>query len=81
MILALAIAFTVSAGLAAGFRDYEISLLAAAWIVPLASRTVAGVTGIPLGVLLLLTLYVFTLRRALLDRTGSAEDAQRLAQA
>jgi hypothetical protein len=81
MILALAIAFTVSACLAAGFRDYEISLLAAAWIVPLAARTVAGVTGIPLGLLLLLTLYVFTLRRALLDRTGSAEGAQRLAQA
>jgi alpha-1,2-mannosyltransferase len=81
MILALAIAFTVSAGFAGGFRDYEISLLAAAWIVPLASRSVSGVTGIPLGLLLLLTLYVFTLRRAVLDRANPAVSTHRLAQA
>ncbi len=81
MILALAIAFSVSTGLERGFRDYEISLLAAAWIVPLATRSVAGVTGIPLGLLALLTLYVFTLRRAVLDRANSAASAHRLAQA
>jgi alpha-1,2-mannosyltransferase len=81
MILALVIAFTVSAGFAGGFRDYEISLLAAAWIVPLASRGIAGATGIPLGLLVLLTLYVFTLRRAMLDRAGSTAGTHRLAQA
>lgn len=81
MILALAIAFTVSSGLAGGFRDYEISLLAAAWIVPLAARSVSGVSGIPLGLLLLLTLYVFTLRRAVLDRANSTASSHRLAQA
>jgi alpha-1,2-mannosyltransferase len=64
MMLAPAIAFIVSAGVAGGFRDYEISVLAAAWIVPLLSRSIAGVTGIPLGLLVLLALYVFTLRRA-----------------
>jgi hypothetical protein len=64
MALAPAIAFTVSAGFAGGFREYEISLLAAAWIVPLFSRSVAGVIGIPLGLLVLLAFYVFTLRRA-----------------
>jgi hypothetical protein len=64
MILAPAIAFTVSAGFAGDFREYEISLLAAAWIVPLLSRVTAGVTAIPLGLLVLLALYVFTLRRA-----------------
>jgi hypothetical protein len=64
MILAPAIAFTVSAASAGGFRDYEISLLAAAWIVPLLSRITAGVTGIPLGLLVVLAFYVFTLRRA-----------------
>ena len=67
MMLAPAIAFTVSAGIANGFRDYEISVLAAAWIVPLLSRSIAGVTGIPLGLLVLLALYVFTLRRAAAD--------------
>jgi alpha-1,2-mannosyltransferase len=65
--LAPAIAFTVSAGIASGFRDYEISVLAAAWITPLLSRSIAGVTGIPLGLLVLLALYVFTLRRAAAD--------------
>jgi alpha-1,2-mannosyltransferase len=67
MMLAPAIAFTVSAGIAGGFRDYEISVLAAAWIVPLLSRSIAGVTGIPLGLLVLLALYVVTLRRAAAD--------------
>jgi alpha-1,2-mannosyltransferase len=67
MMLAPAIAFTVSAGIAGGFRDYEISVLAATWIVPLLSRSIAGVTGIPLGLLVLLALYVVALRRAAAD--------------
>jgi alpha-1,2-mannosyltransferase len=70
VMLALAIAFTISAGFASGFRDYEISVLAAAWIVPLLSRGIAGVTGIPLGLLVLVALYVFTLRRAMPDRAA-----------
>ena len=43
-------------------------MLAAAWIVPLLTRGIAGVTGIPLGLLALLATYIFTLRRAVLDR-------------
>jgi alpha-1,2-mannosyltransferase len=74
VMLALAIAFTVSAGFASGFRTFEISLLAAAWIAPLLSRGVAGVTGIPLGLLVLLALYVFTLRRAVIDRAVIVDD-------
>jgi alpha-1,2-mannosyltransferase len=74
VMLALAIAFTVSAGFASGFRAFEISLLAAAWIAPLLSRGVAGVTGIPLGLLVLLALYVFTLRRAVIDRAVIVDD-------
>ena len=68
VVLAVAIAFFVRHGMERGFRSLEISLLAGAWIVPLLSRGIAGVTGIPLGLLVLLALYVFTLRRALLDR-------------
>ena len=75
-----AIAFFARHGLSRGFRDYEISLLAAAWIVPLLSRSIAGVTGIPLGLLVLLALYVFTLRRAVLDRAGFAFAAHGIAQ-
>ena len=81
VVLAVAIAFFARHGLSRGFRPFEISLLAAAWIVPLLSRGVAGVTGLPLGLLVLLTLYVFTLRRAVLDRAGSAAPAHGLAQA
>jgi hypothetical protein len=81
VVLAVAIAFFARHGLSRGFRPFEISLLAAAWIVPLLSRGVAGATGLPLGLLVLLTLYVFTLRRAVLDRAGSAAPAHGLAQA
>ena len=45
------------------------------------SRTIAGVTGAPLGLLLLLTFYVFTLRRALLDRERRSTAALGIAQA
>jgi hypothetical protein len=79
VVLAVAIAFFVRHGLNRGFRDFEISLLAAAWIVPLLSRAIAGATGIPLGLLVMLALYVFTLRRALRD--GATAGGHRLAQA
>jgi alpha-1,2-mannosyltransferase len=80
VVLGLAIAFYARHGLNRGFRDFEISLLAAAWIVPLMSRGIAGATGIPLGLLVMLALYVFTLRRALLDRAGFTSAAQGIAQ-
>ena len=67
VVLAIAIGFLARHGLSRGFRDYEISLLAAAWMVPLLSRGIAGVTGIPLGLLVMLAVYVFALRRALQD--------------
>ena len=78
---AVAIAFFARYGFARGFRDWEISLLAAAWIVPLLSRGVAGATGIPLGLLVMLALYGFTLKRALLDRENVKVSAARIAQA
>ncbi|HEY2212689.1 MAG TPA: glycosyltransferase family 87 protein [Bradyrhizobium sp.] len=81
VVLAVAVAFFARHGLSRGFRDHEITLLAAAWIMPLLSRSIAGVTGIPLGLLVLLTFYVFTLRRAVRDRAGSPVGAHRIAQA
>ena len=72
VVLAIAIAFLARHGLARGFRDYEISLLAAAWIVPLLSRGIAGATGIPLGLIAMLALYAFTLHRAAVDRANVA---------
>jgi hypothetical protein len=81
VVLAVAIAFLARHGFAHGFRDYEISLLAAAWIVPLLSRGVAGATGIPLGLIVLLALHGFTLKRALRDRGSVKVSAPRIAQA
>jgi glycosyl transferase family 87 len=81
VVLAVAIVFFVRHGMNRGFHDYEISLLAAAWFMPLLSRAVAGVTGIPLGLPVLLTLYVFIVQRAVRDRLGSAIEVRGIAQA
>jgi hypothetical protein len=81
VVLAVAIAFFARHGFDRGFREFEISALAAAWIVPLLSRALAGVTGIPLGLMALLALYVFTLRRALLDKENSVPIAASVAKA
>lgn len=81
VVLAVAIAFFARHGLRHGFRDFEISLLAAAWIVPLLSRSIAGVSHIPLGLLVQLALYAFVMRRAALDRAKMAIGAQGVAQA
>jgi hypothetical protein len=81
VVLAVAIVFFARHGLSRGFRDYEISLLAAAWIVPLLSRGIAGATGIPVGFLVLSAGYIFTLRRAVLDRAGIASGTSQVAQA
>jgi alpha-1,2-mannosyltransferase len=81
VVLAVAIAFFARHGLSHGFRRFEISLLAAAWIVPLLSRVIAGATGIPLGLLVVLALYVFTLQRAVRDRRGSVIEVRGIAQA
>jgi hypothetical protein len=80
VVLAVAITFLARHGLSHGFRDFEISLLAAAWIVPLLSRSVAGVTYIPLGLLVQLAFYAFILRRAALDRASLAVGAQGIAR-
>jgi hypothetical protein len=72
--LAVGIVFFVRHGLSRGFRAFEISLLAAAWIAPLLSRGVAGATGVPLGLVVLLAFYVFTLRRALIERATIVDE-------
>ena len=70
VVLGIAIAYLARLGLAHGFRAYEISVLAAAWIAPLLSRGIAQVAAIPLGLLVLLSLYTLILRRAAADRAG-----------
>lgn len=79
--LGLAIAFFARHGFNRGFRDHEISLLAAAWVVPLLARGIAGATGIPLGLIVMLALYALTLHRALADRENAMLPTPRIAQA
>jgi len=81
VVLGIAIAYFARLGLTQGFRACEISLLAAAWIVPLLSRGVAQATAIPLGLLVLLILYIFILRRAALGRADVTIGAGTIAHA
>ncbi len=71
VVAGLAIAYLARLGRARGFRSFDISLLAAAWIVPLLSRGIAKITGIPLGLSVLLLLYAAILHHALDDRKPS----------
>jgi hypothetical protein len=80
-ILGPAIAFFVASSWSNGFRDFDISLLAAAWITPLLARGVAGLTGIPLGLIAIVALYALTMRHAMRDRAAAGNPASVIAQA
>jgi hypothetical protein len=79
MVLAVAIAFFVRHGLARGFGDWEISLLAFAWVVPLVSRGIAAATTVPLGLIAMLALYAVTIHRAARDVRNAARERTSLA--
>jgi alpha-1,2-mannosyltransferase len=64
MVLAPAIAFLATDGMARGFGPWEKTALAALWLVPLVARTFPQVTQIPLGVPAMLAMFVLILRRA-----------------
>jgi alpha-1,2-mannosyltransferase len=81
VVLAVAIAFFARHGLNEGFRHFEASTLAAAWVAPLLSRAIDDVTGIPLGLIALLALHFLVVRRAVLDRVGIMTGTRGLAQA
>ncbi len=68
MVLAPAIAFFAVDGVARGFRSWEKTVLAALWLAPLVTRSVAQATLIPLGVPAMLAAFILVLRRAELDR-------------
>ena len=80
MILAVAIAFYARHGLARGFHNFELSLLAFAWIAPLLSRPLAEATGIPLGLTAQIVLFIMALCRARREAAQPYGDA-RLVQA
>jgi hypothetical protein len=67
VVVALAIGFFATHGLAKGFLDYEVSLLAFAFAAPLVTRVLMGMTGVPVGLIANVALYALILRRALSD--------------
>jgi alpha-1,2-mannosyltransferase len=69
MVLAPAIAFWAADGLSRGFRDWEKTILAALWILPLVARSFPEFTGIPLTVPLLLAAFFLLLQHAA-ENTG-----------
>jgi alpha-1,2-mannosyltransferase len=78
-VLAVAIAFLARLGFERGFHSYEISLLAAAWFMPLLARTIMGVTGVPVGLVVLLMLYVMVVRHAVNEQEtaqGALEESR-----
>src|SRR5205823_5666574 len=64
VVLAVSIAFFARFALAQGLHDYELTVLAFAWVAPLIARSVAGISGIPVGLAGMLALYALILRRA-----------------
>jgi alpha-1,2-mannosyltransferase len=72
VVAGLAIAWLARLGLRRGFRSFEISLLAATWMMPLLSRAVAQATDVPLGLLVLLALHAAIVWRAVEDRRPAA---------
>lgn len=71
MLLAPAIAFLVTDGLARGFAPWEKTMLAMLWIVPLFARTVAHATLVPLAVPAMLAAFAMLLHRKA-DETDAA---------
>jgi hypothetical protein len=70
VVMAPAIAFLVFDGLKRGFLPWEKTLLTFCWLSPLLTRFVAESTGIPLGLIALLTLFALALRRSAMRSTA-----------
>jgi alpha-1,2-mannosyltransferase len=71
VLLAPALALLALHGIERGFARWEISLLALAFLTPIVARTIAGATHAPVGALVTLALFGWTLRRAMMDASVS----------
>jgi hypothetical protein len=63
-VLAPAIAFFCIDGLRRGFEPWEKSALAVLWITPFVARSIAQLTLVPLGVPMMLIIFILLLRRS-----------------
>jgi glycosyl transferase family 87 len=67
VVLGPAIAFLVADGIKRGFAPYEKSVLAFAFVAPLVTRAVAEHAGIPLGLIAVGLVFIFSMRDAALS--------------
>jgi alpha-1,2-mannosyltransferase len=72
VILAAPMAWLVSEGARSGFRDWEKTTLAAAFVLPAVSRTVASTAHLPLAPFVLAGLFVLVLRRGVTGESALA---------
>jgi hypothetical protein len=73
MVVGPAIAFFAVDAFIRGFGPWEKTVLAVLWLTPIAARSVAQATLIPVGVIAMLAMFVVILRRAELDRASPTE--------
>lgn len=81
MVLGPALAMTIAYLLEKGFGDWEKTLLASVWLMPLVARTFAKATYLPLGLIMTLILFALILRRGIVDLRRSAPASPRPAAA
>jgi hypothetical protein len=67
MVLAPAIAFLAIDGLERGFTPWEKTGVAVLWLAPIVARTFTQATWIPLGVPIMLAIFILLLRRSTLS--------------
>ena len=80
MLLVPAIAYLAADGIVRGFVPWQKTILAALWILPLVTRSVAEATHIPLTVPTILLAFGLLLRRAI-NETGATQASSVLRRA
>jgi len=71
-VFGLALAFFAAHGMERGFQPWEKTAIAAAWIMPVATREVSRLTYVPIGFLALAAIFLLILHRAWSERSAEA---------
>jgi alpha-1,2-mannosyltransferase len=74
VVLGMAVAFVAAHGLERGFMPWEKTVLAGAWAVPLVARTAAREIFVPLGFIVLVSLFAVLMRRVRVEQAGTAAE-------
>ena len=77
IVLGMALAFLVAHGLECGFRPWEQTLLALAWIAPVAARPLAGATYLPIGFFALVVVFIMIVVRVRSEQSETPKIAHR----